>query len=35
MSIVFTAGNYQAYGIWARFRTELVPGRIIAAVRDR
>jgi CubicO group peptidase (beta-lactamase class C family) len=35
MSIVFTAGNYQAYGIWARFRTELVPERIIAAVRDR
>jgi CubicO group peptidase (beta-lactamase class C family) len=35
MSIVFTAGNYQAAGIWTRFRDQLVPERIIAAIRDR
>jgi CubicO group peptidase (beta-lactamase class C family) len=34
MSIVFTAGNYQAGGIWSRFRNELVPQRIIPAVLE-
>lgn len=34
MSVVFTAGNYQAGGIWTRFRNELVPQRIIPALRE-
>ncbi|MFI5371252.1 MAG: serine hydrolase domain-containing protein [Candidatus Eisenbacteria bacterium] len=35
MSVVFTAGDYQAASVWTRFRSELVPQRIIAAIRDR
>ena len=34
ISIVFTAANYQHGGIWTRFRSELVPQWIIAALRD-
>ncbi|MGE5559643.1 MAG: serine hydrolase domain-containing protein [Chloroflexota bacterium] len=31
--VAITAGNYGQYGIWRRFRDELVPERIVAAVR--
>jgi hypothetical protein len=34
MSIVFTGGNYMMYAIWRNFRDDLVPNRIIAAIRD-
>lgn len=32
-AIVFTAGNYNMYGVWRKFRDELVPQSIIAAIR--
>lgn len=35
MSVVFTAGNYMAGGIWWKFRDEIVARRIISAVKDR
>jgi len=33
MVIVFTAGNYNQYGVWRKFREELVPEGIIGAVK--
>lgn len=35
LAIVFTAGNYGQYHIWRKFRDELVPQYIIAAVKGR
>lgn len=32
--VVFTAGNYNSYGIWRRFRDQLVADQIIAAVHE-
>jgi CubicO group peptidase (beta-lactamase class C family) len=32
--VVFTAGNYMNYGVWRRFRDELLPQYILAAIRD-
>jgi CubicO group peptidase (beta-lactamase class C family) len=33
--VMFTAGNYMNYGVWRRFREELLPEYILAAIRDR
>ena len=33
--VFFTAANYGNYGVWRRFREELLPEYIIAAIRDR
>ncbi|HVF39871.1 MAG TPA: serine hydrolase, partial [Gemmatimonadaceae bacterium] len=30
--VVFTAGNYGGYGVWGRFRDDLVPNAIIPAI---
>jgi CubicO group peptidase (beta-lactamase class C family) len=30
--VVFTAGNYQNFGVWGRFRDDLVPNAIIPAI---
>jgi CubicO group peptidase (beta-lactamase class C family) len=35
LAVVFTAGAYNRYGIWRKFRDELVPEYIMAAVRGR
>lgn len=35
LAVVFTAGNYGQYNIWRKFRDELVPQFIIAAVKRR
>lgn len=35
LTVVITAGNYGQYGIWRKFREELVPKYIMAAVKDR
>jgi hypothetical protein len=35
VSIVFTAGNYMAYGIWGRFRDVIVPRYVIAGIAER
>jgi hypothetical protein len=32
--VVFTAGNYMNYGVWRRFRDELLPQYILAAIKD-
>ena len=32
--VVFTAGNYMNYGVWGKFRSELLPQYIIAAIKD-
>lgn len=32
--VVFTAGNYGQGGIWSRFRDQIVPNDIIAAIRN-
>lgn len=32
--VVFTAGNYMQGGIWGRFRDQIVPNEIIAAIRE-
>lgn len=31
--VVFTAGNYGGYGVWGRFRDDLLPNAIIPAIR--
>jgi CubicO group peptidase (beta-lactamase class C family) len=33
LAVVFTAGNYNRYRIWRKFRDELVPQYIIGAVK--
>jgi CubicO group peptidase (beta-lactamase class C family) len=33
--VVFTAGNYGQYGVWGRFRDDLVTNVIIPAIRNR
>ena len=33
LAIVFTAGNYNTYGVWRKFREELVPQSIIPAIK--
>ena len=33
--VVFTAGNYGSYGVWRKFRDELVPKYVIGAIRER
>lgn len=33
LAVVFTAGNYGQGGIWSRFRDQIVPNNIIAAIR--
>ena len=33
LAVVFTAGNYQNYGVWRRFRDEFLPQYIIPAVK--
>ena len=33
--VFFTAANYMNYGVWRRFREELLPEYIVAAIRDR
>lgn len=33
LAVVFTAGNYGSYGVWRKFRDELVPRYVIPAVR--
>ncbi len=35
MAVVFTAGNYNRYRIWRKFRDELIPQYIIGAVKDQ
>jgi CubicO group peptidase (beta-lactamase class C family) len=35
LAIAFTAGNYNSYGLWRRFRDELVPQCVIPAALDR
>ncbi|HEX3235961.1 MAG TPA: serine hydrolase domain-containing protein [Gemmatimonadales bacterium] len=35
LAVVFTAGNYNNYGVWRKFRDELVPEVIIPAIRRR
>ena len=35
LSVVFTAGNYSNGGVWLRLREQLVPQRVIGAIRDR
>lgn len=35
MVVVFTAGNYGQYGVWGRFRDDLVTNVIIPAIGDR
>jgi CubicO group peptidase (beta-lactamase class C family) len=35
LAIAITAGNYGMYGVWRKFRTEMVPDEIIPAVRGR
>jgi hypothetical protein len=32
IAIVFTAGNYGMYGVWRKFRDEIVPQMILPAV---
>lgn len=32
MTIAFTAGNYEQYGIWGKFLTQIVPQEIIPAI---
>lgn len=32
LTVVFTAGNYLQYGIWRKFRDELVPQYVIPAI---
>jgi len=34
LAVVFTAGNYGQGGIWNRFRDQIVPNDIIAAIRN-
>ena len=34
VAVVFTAGNYNSYGVWRKFREELVPRFVIPAVRQ-
>jgi len=34
LAVVFTAGNYGQGGIWSRFRDQIVPNDIIAAIRN-
>ncbi len=34
-TVVFTAGNYNRYPIWRKFRDDLVPQYIIGAVKDQ
>lgn len=34
MAVVFTAGNYQGGGVWSRFRDDLAPNGIIAAIMN-
>ncbi len=33
--VLFTAGNYQNFGVWRHFRDELLPQYILAAVRGK
>ena len=35
LAVVFTAGNYNQYRIWRKFRDDLVPRYILAAAVDR
>jgi CubicO group peptidase (beta-lactamase class C family) len=32
--VVFTAGNFMNYGVWRKFRDELLPQYILAAIKD-
>jgi hypothetical protein len=32
MTIAFTAGNYEQYGIWGKFLTQIVPQEIIPTI---
>jgi CubicO group peptidase (beta-lactamase class C family) len=34
LAVVFTAGNYNSYGVWRKFRDQLVPEEIIPAIRQ-
>ncbi|HKD12159.1 MAG TPA: 6-aminohexanoate hydrolase, partial [Thermoanaerobaculia bacterium] len=35
IAVLFTAGNYNHYPVWRRFRDELLPQDILAAVTSR
>jgi hypothetical protein len=32
--VLFTASNYGNYGVWRKFREELLPQYILAAIED-
>ena len=35
LAVVFTAGNYNMYGVWRKFRDELLPNSIIPAIKAK